>query len=243
MAKKIKSIERSSAQKKKDEKLFLKLLKEHERKQTKQKTVKKSRKRNSGISAKKDRKGKTSIKKSKLSEQNKKGIRTKKIGKRKTTSAITKRTRDKRIEPGILRVEKQKKGSKRIDFVFEKVRSIDKKINIFKEQAGTEIKKELKKRGGKPPRGIVVILGGKSIVKKDGKLKRVDAERAEISELTFVVNEENVINFVVDKLERIKNAFSNKMKLTNNGHDLPEDDSGGIFDPDSIYSITIKFII
>lgn len=144
---------------------------------------------------------------------------------------------------GVLRVAKQnRKTWKELDFDVSSVVDINDKISLFEAQAAPYIKKQLKKRGGKPPRGIVVI-----VTDENGNTAGA------ASALTFVVNLENVIKFVVDFLkELLDNAeyFQKQInKVQKSGasslrdilEQLSEENYGNI-ELNTIVSITIKFI-
>ena len=231
---------RSKAQKSKDEKLFLKILKYEaekerpkiQRKPSQQKVSTKTRKRDSGNINPSNRKGKTGTPKQNISKSYKKGGRTSQNRRGKTTPTAGKGIVSKRPSTGRLYTEPQKRGSKQIDFVFEKVRSVNKKIDLFKEQSGSAIKKELRKRGGKPPRGIIVTVRDKK-----------GREKTEISPLDFVVNESNVQNFIADMLERMKADFMEWKDMEENGETDTDANPYADYNPDTIAEITIKFIV
>lgn len=135
---------------------------------------------------------------------------------------------------GTLEVSKQTKQTKdRINYTFKKIRAVDKKLALFKAKGNQAINKQLKKFGGKPPRGIVV-----TVTDKNGR------EKTEISRFDFVVNEKNTVDFVNDMLKRMKDDFMEWVEMEENGE--PQDDLDknpyGDYNPDSIASIQIKFI-
>lgn len=253
MAKKSKPSARTHTQKKADEKLFLKLL-QNVSKAPKQKTTTKSGDRIGRNDSKSNRPRKS--KPQKLPTKSKVSVQTKTHTRRKSVKSTSNRIIKRRTESGRLYTEPQKRGSKRIDYTFEKVRSIDKKINLFKQQGGDAIKKELRKRGGKPPRGIIV-----TVFDKQGR------EHTQISPLDFVVNKANVENFVGNMLDKMKVDFmawkdgqktpkKAKRRKGKKGSDMdtfdslgPGDGGGteenpyGDYNPDDIASITIKFIV
>lgn len=234
MAKKSKVGRRSRAQKQQDERLFLKLL-ENVSKQKEQKTVKKIGSPNRRTSKSPNPKGKKPTKKSDVSKSDKTRRRVTSDRGRKTSKPATKGIINKRVEPGSLRAEPTKRGAKRIDFSFGKIRSVDKKIAAFNQQSDDAIKKELRKRGGKPPRGIIVIVSD-----KEGN------EKAFVSPLDFVVNKENVKNFIGEKLEEMKLNFMawKGMKKADKEFAKEMKEQGyGDYNPDTIQNITIKFIV
>ena len=223
---------RSNAQKIADEKLFLKLLENEarkERKQAKQKTIKESRKGKRTDSKSTDKKG---TKAKKPVGKTKVPIPSKTDTRRSNVKSTGKRVSNKRAESGRLRAEPQKRGSKQIDFTFERVRAIDKKINLFKSQSGDEIKKQLRKRGGKPPRGIIV-----TVTDKKGR------EKTEISPLDFVVNKDNTQEFITDMLERMRDDFLEWKEMEDEPGEDIEVNPYADYNPDTIAGITIKFII
>lgn len=227
MSKKSKSATRSRAQKKADEKLFLKLLKNEASKkpsQGKQKAIAKTRRRHSNIFERTNRKGKPTGKnvsaKNKVSFQTKGNVSGKNVG----TTKI--RPISGRLESGRLSAGRQR-GKEQIDFAFSKVRAVDKKINVFKQQSGKAIKNQLKRHGGKPPRGIVV-----TVYDKKGR------EHTRMSPLDFVVNENTTENFVTDMLSDMKEDFMEWKEMEDDTDANPYGD----FNPDTIHGITIKFI-
>lgn len=266
MAKKSKSAGRSHAQKKADEKLFLKLLENEaskKRQPGKQTPIKKSGRRIGGNIEKANRKGKQQQKN--VSSKAKVSIPSKTDAGRRNVKSTKIGTVSKRAESSRLRIEqpRKKRGTNisQINFEFEKVRAIDKKINLFKTGAGDAIKKELKKRGGKPPRGIIV-----TVFDKQGR------EHTQISPLDFVVNKTNVENFVGNMLDKMKVDFmawkdGHKIKSKRkprkrrgrlrqdeqammDTHDAlgpgeggTEENPYGDYNPDDIASVTIKFIL
>lgn len=231
MAKKSKRHARSRAQKIADEKLFLKLLKENERKTSIQKTVSKrggdGSNRITGVNKERTKRGKQKpVGKSKVSIQTKPDTRGKNV------STTKNRPTPKRNEPGRLHTEPRKRGKEEINYSFDKVRSIDKKINLFKEGASKGIKGQLKRHGGKPPRGIIVTVRDKK-----------GREKTEISPLDFVVNESNIQEFVNNMLERMKDDFMEWKDMQENGETDTDANPYADYNPDTIASITIKFII
>lgn len=135
---------------------------------------------------------------------------------------------------GKLEVSKQtKKTAKEIHYTFSGVRAVHKKIDLFKAKGKTAIEKQLKKFGGKPPRGLIVLVSDKK-----------GREKAEVSPLDFVVNEENTQKFISDLLDRMKVDFMEWKDMQDN--DEPGDDLDvnpyADFNPDTVSEITIKFI-
>lgn len=237
MAKKSKSAGRSHAQKKADEKLFLKLLENEaskKRQPGKQTPIKKSGRRIGGNIEKANRKGKQQPKN--VPSKTKVSISSKTDAGRRNVKPTKIGTVSKRAESGRLRIEqpRKKRGTNisQINFEFEKVRAIDKKINLFKTGAGSAIKKELRKRGGKPPRGIIV-----TVIDKKGR------EKTEISPLDFVVNAANVEQFVADMLERMKADFMEWKDMEDEPGEDTDVNPYADYNPDTIASITIKFIL
>lgn len=157
-------------------------------------------------------------------------------GKAKATDAKT------RI--GIKHTDFRSKKQAQADFFFSKRQTLVRKQAIFNadKRVAKTIQTQLRRKGGKPPGGIVVIFTGKALVKVDGKLKKVDAQRAYVSDYTLVINEASIHRFIDAKLTLIRQDFTQWMKATSNGETLSEDDSKGIFLPDSISQISIKFI-
>lgn len=151
-------------------------------------------------------------------------------GKKATAKGTTK------TQSAKLFTAKQKRGSKRIDFSFGKTKDVNKKIDAFESQSDKAIKNELRKRGGKPPRGIIVI-----VTDKDGN------EKTFVSPLDFVVNKENVKNFVTESLQEMRDNFMmwQKMKkhMPKSLQKEMKEQGYGDYDPDDIEEITIKFII
>lgn len=171
----------------------------------------------------------------KLSTKNKISLPSKGNTRRKDVSTTGNRPVKSRTKPDSLRVPRQKRGAKQVEFNFSGVKSADKKIQSFQEHSGKTLKKELKKRGGKPPRGAIIIVND-----KDGN------EKTFVTPLDFVVNETNVKNFIEEKLNEMKDNFAmwSKMKKVDKDFAKEMKEQGyGDYNPDSIAGITIKWII
>lgn len=181
---------------------------------------------------KSDKAGKKSIQKSVALDK----VHKQRQSKPKKSKAVRKGTDISRAKSGELFTPKQKRGSKRIDYEFKKVRSIDKKIDLFQQQSDKSLTNELRKRGGKPPRGFVLIM-----TDKDGN------EKTFITPLDFVVNKANIKKFVAEKMAEMKDNFVQWSKMKKH---MPKDlqqemkEQGyGEYNPDDIHEMTIKFII
>lgn len=146
---------------------------------------------------------------------------------------------------GKLEVTKQTRGTgKQLEYSFKKVKNIDKKITLFSEQSKESIKKQLKKFGGKPPRGFQVIV---SASKGKGKYKK-PVIVSSVTPYDFVVNEISTVKYVTGFLTELKDA-AELYKIASEESDINEDEGElgetGSFeniDPDNINEILIKFI-
>lgn len=127
-----------------------------------------------------------------------------------------------------------------IDYTFKGVKSIQKKLELFERYADDSLIKQFKRKGGKPPRGVVVVVTGK---KGKGK-KSATVEIGKVSPFDFVVNKKNVKAFVKGIIEKIRDDAEEFMDMgdADGSEDFLEDHSGADVNPDSIESIMLKFI-
>jgi hypothetical protein len=209
-----------------------------------------------GISSTKNRKPKNS--KSKVSKKTKKSsnktIRVSKAvtsstksGKRLTTSKRAKKaTGRKERKPKAKKqsgkiVYSKRRGNKQLDFTFSGVKKLDKKKGLFK--SSKEVDRTISRMillKGKPPRGVVVIIGGKKI-NSDGTKEK--AHRTVVSPLDFVVNKENTIAFVDGILDKMEIDYEEWIDMEGEPDDGNGDvDSYGTFEPDTVNEISLKFI-
>jgi hypothetical protein len=138
-------------------------------------------------------------------------------------------------------VYSKRRGNKQLDFTFSGVKKLDKKKGLFK--SSKEVDRTISRMislKGKPPRGVVVIIGGKKI-NSDGTKEK--AHRTVVSPLDFVVNKENTISFVDGILDKMKIDYEEWIDMEGEPDDGNGDgDSYGTFEPDTVNEISLKFI-
>jgi hypothetical protein len=230
-----KSTARTPAKKADDEKLFLKLLQSESKTPRKTPVTKRGTKRLPPDTKQptKGKQGKPGTDKKRTQPIPKTGAKipvdVSKV--RKRASAGTAKKGTSKTPTGKLVAEKRQRGKEQNDFHFEGVRSVDKKIDLFKAQAKDAIKKQLARRGGRPPRGIIVTVRDKK-----------GREHTRMSDLTFVVNAENVQNFVDEMLADMKADFMEWKDMEGEPGDDTDENPYKDFNPDNIAEITIKYI-
>lgn len=228
---------RSAAQKKADQKLFTKLIQSYVNKtegktsasNTERKSVRTDRQKYSKGKATKEtghKKGKKSVQKTIV--ENKAIPKT--YRKRVSKTSTSKGVKPSKIS-GKLIVEKRQRNKEQTDFHFSGVRSVDKKIALFNKEANKAINKQLNRKGGKPPRGIIV-----TVYDKKGR------EHTRISPLDFVVNEKTILEFVKGMLLDMKDDFMEWSEMQDEPGDDTDSNPYADYNPDSISSITIKYI-
>lgn len=147
---------------------------------------------------------------------------------------------------GHLKIEPYQRGSNRLSTSFGKVRKIENKIDLFanSESLQKEIKKQLSRKGGKPPKGMIIIV-------KDKK----GNEAAHVTMPSFVVNEGNIQKEIKKFLKELKKDYSKYAESLSDGGKAgdtfdvlgvgerdSEADGYESYNPDNIVNIDIQFI-
>jgi hypothetical protein len=136
------------------------------------------------------------------------------------------------------------RGENRINIAFKGIKKLKDKIDVFNSDAKKEIKKQLQKKGGKPPRAIVVIVDG---TRGRGK-KKQPVEAARVSPVDLPINTDTVLDFTSGYLQELQENYLTfiEMQEVISGEefdpDLFDDENYGDFDPDNVNGISIKFI-
>lgn len=147
----------------------------------------------------------------------------------KVRSTTSGKTTAKGNKPPQLVTERRRPNKEQTDFHFQGIRSVDKKIQAFGKGADKAISKQLERKDGKPPKGIIV-----TVYDKKGR------EHTTVSSPTFVVNKRNVIKHVDKMLKKMKNDFM-EWKDMKDPDDLEENPYAD-YNPETIHAVTIKYI-
>ena len=109
---------------------------------------------------------------------------------------------------------------------------MDKKAKLFSQQAGEELTKILKRKGGKPPKGFVVIVS-------DNEGQQI----GEVSPVDMAVTKDNIKKFVTEKLDRMATDYLEYIDMVESGEPLEDLDANPYADynPNKINQVTIKF--
>lgn len=147
-------------------------------------------------------------------------------GKRKPVKVATKT----RIR-GTL-IIKRERGKEVIKISFKNVRDIEKKIALLESSLELEKanKNQLKRKGGKPPKGLIIVVRNKTGV-----------ETAHVTRPSFVSNQKNILKEFRKYMRDLKQSHK-LWVLQGRPKDDEMDESGASFNPNSIESIDIKFI-
>ncbi len=157
-----------------------------------------------------------------------------------------------------LTIAKRKRGKEMLNVSFGKTRKVETKIKAFEtsKKLTDSIKKQLKRKGGKPPKGMVIVVRDKK-----------GNEAAHLSRPSFVANEKNIKKELAKFTKELKkdySKFSQKLAERQKGpkqrkprkyemtsHEWEGEQLGGggslaegyeDYNPDNIQEIDIKFI-
>lgn len=156
---------------------------------------------------------------------------------RKDNRRDASRKQDKESTPytgkGNLKIESYKRGSNRITTTFKGVRKIENKISIFEtsKTLQKEIKNRLRSHGGKPPKGMIIIVRDKK-----------GNEAAHVTMPSFVVNEQNIQKEISKFVNELKKDYSEYAERLSDQEDESESEGYEDYNPDNIVSIDIQFI-
>jgi len=145
---------------------------------------------------------------------------------------------------GSVTIKPRQRGKQTIEIGFKGVRSIGKKVDLINSSDAIQkqIKNQLKRKGGKPPKGIIIIVRDKK-----------GNEAAHVSIPSFVVNEKNVKSELEKFTKELKEEYSETQQNLSDedGNLLDRGEGGGggagdegykDYNPDDIEEIEIKFI-
>lgn len=148
----------------------------------------------------------------------------------KVPKQTSKRTTSQGVAKAQLITERRQRGKEQTDFHFEKVRSVNKKIAAFDSQSEKAIANQLSRKGGKPPKGIIVTVRDKK-----------GREHTRISKPDFVVNKKSVKKFTKDMLTEMRDDFMEWKDMQDEPQDQ-DDNPYKDYNPDTIHEINIKYI-